>query len=99
VAAAVWAIIWVSTVATLNIIKYALIRSLKLFHVTHTALLNARLVRRVGLLQINSVIGNIHVTAHNGQRLNNDSRLKDCQHAITHRVIRIYKHILRATVC
>lgn len=66
-AAAVRAIIWVSTVATLNIIKYALIRSLKLFHVTHhTALLNARLVRRVGLLQINSIIGNIHVTAHNG---------------------------------
>jgi hypothetical protein len=75
VAAAVWAIIWVSTVATLNIIKCPLIRSLKLFHVTHTALLNARVVGRAGLLQINSIIGNIHVTAHNGLWLNNDRRL------------------------
>ena len=76
-AAAAWAIIWLTTVATLNIIKCQLIRSLKLFHVTHTALPNARLVSRFGLLQINSIIGNIHVTAHNGQGLNNDSRLKD----------------------
>jgi len=36
VAAAVWAIIWLTTVTTLNIIKRALIRSLKLFHVTRS---------------------------------------------------------------